>query len=85
MVKCGNLQILPNYSIMDISSMVMDGDGYCRGSSASGLTLLTKILFGKNLSNEKFAVFLHLAFLLDFAILYGNPGEVPQDFFKEVS
>ena len=69
MVKCGNLQILPNYSITEMTSLVMDRDGYQGGSSAYGLTLLTRILFGKNLSNEKFAVFLYLAYLLDFAIL----------------
>jgi hypothetical protein len=64
MIKCGNLQILPNYSITE-----MDRDGYRGGSSSYGLTLLTKILFGKSLSNENFAVFLYLAFLLDFVIL----------------
>ena len=69
MVKCGNLQILPNYSITEMASLVMDRDGYRGGSSTYGLTLLTKILFGKNLSNENFAVFLYLAYLLDFAIL----------------
>jgi hypothetical protein len=69
MVKRGNLQILPNYSIMEMASMIIDRDGYRRGSSAYGLTLLTKILFGKNLSNENFTVFLYLAYLLDFAIL----------------
>ncbi len=69
MVKCGNLQILPNYSITEMINMVMDRDGYQGGSSAYGLTLLTRIIFGKNLSNEKFAVFLYLAYLLDFAIL----------------
>ena len=85
MVKCGHLQILPNYSITEMASMVMDRDGYRGSNSAYGLTLLTKILFGKNLSNENFVVFSYLAFLLDFAILLGNPGEVPQDIFKEVS
>ena len=58
MVKCGNLQILPNYSITEMASLVMDRDGYRGGTSAFGLTLLTKILFGKNLSNENFAVFI---------------------------
>ena len=62
MVKCGHLQILPNYSITEMASIIMDRDGYRRGSSAYGLTLLTRILFRKNLSNENFVVFYTLHF-----------------------
>jgi hypothetical protein len=47
--------------------------------------LTTKIIFGEKLSSEYSGVYLYLAFLLDFAILKGNPGEVPQVFFEQVT